>query len=77
MKRKKDKFSQLPISRQRRYQLRHAAEGLCLFCSEKAALGQSCLKHAVSIRERQRVKLGCKKRLNSKSYRMEANGHPL
>ena len=76
MKRKKDKFSGMEISRQRRYQLRHAEAGLCLRCSRKAVLGQLCLNHAVSTRERARAKHGCKKRINARSYKMEAENPP-
>lgn len=47
-----DQFTNLPISRQRRYQLRHEARGQCRLCDNRAA-GDSayCPYH----QERQRI----------------------
>ncbi len=68
-----DEFTELPISRQRKYQLRMQREGRCTECGEPAAQGSRCLKHLVKARERQRKKRGLKRRYyNTLSYRLEA-----
>lgn len=67
----KDAFSELPISKQRKYQLRHQKKGLCIKCNGKAAIKGLCLRHAVYARERQRKQVGCVKRNHSLTYRME------
>ena len=69
---KKDRFSRLKITRQRRYQLRHMKEGLCYRCPRKAVLGHHCLVHAVLARERARKANGCVKRIKAKSYQLES-----
>lgn len=67
-----DEFTDLPISRQRKYQLRMQREGRCTECGEPAAQGSRCLKHLVKARERQRKKRGLKRRYyNTLSYRLE------
>jgi hypothetical protein len=50
----KDEFTDLPVSRQRKYQLRMARDGRCITCGEPAAESFWCLKHMVKIRERER-----------------------
>jgi hypothetical protein len=44
----KDQFTNLPISRQRRYQLRRLAKGLCSICGKRKITSESlcsrCLK---------------------------------
>jgi len=68
-----DEFTNMPISRQRKYQLRKQREGRCTECGEPAAQGSRCLKHLVKERERQRKKRGLKRRYyNTLSYRLEA-----
>lgn len=67
----KDEFSDQKISPQRRYQLRHARDGLCEKCSQPAVMSGVCLKHAIKAREYQHKHRNCKRRLNSKSYRLE------
>ena len=71
-----DEFSFLPISRQRRYQLRRAREGRCTQCGAPVVKGTRCLKHLVDARERQRRSQGLKRRyygtLSYKLARMEA-----
>ena len=68
----KDEFTKLAISRQRKYQLRMKREGRCTECGEPAALGSRCLKHLVRARERQRKKLGLKRRYHrTMSYKLE------
>ena len=68
-----DEYTKLPISRQRKYQLRMQREGRCTECGAPAAQGSRCLKHLVKARERQRKKRGLKRRYyNTLSYRLEA-----
>lgn len=68
----KDKYTDLPYSRQRKYQLRHADAGLCIKCKDKAVTGGCCLKHAVQNRELMRDRNGHVKRISGKTYRLEA-----
>jgi hypothetical protein len=71
-KRIKDKFTYLRVSRQRKYQLRMQRDKRCTECGEPAAQGSRCLKHLVKARERQRKKMGHKRRLrNALSYRLQ------
>jgi hypothetical protein len=58
-------------SRQRRWQLRKEAAGLCIICGQKQVAAYYCLVHAVYQRERMRAKLGCKRRNNCKSKKLE------
>lgn len=68
-----DEFTYLPISRQRKYQLRMQRDKRCTECGQPAIQGSRCLKHLVKARERQRKKRGLKRRyLNTLSYRLEA-----
>ena len=68
-----DEFTNLPISRQRKYQLRMQRDRRCTECGEPAAQGSRCLKHLVMARERQRKKRGLKRRYyNTLSYKLEA-----
>lgn len=66
-----DEFSEQKMSRQRRWQKRKERDGLCSVCGQKAVMNQLCLKHAVAQREHQRKARGSKKRIKSKSYRLE------
>lgn len=67
-----DEFACLPISRQRKYQLRKQRDKLCTECGDPAAQGSRCLKHLVKARERQRKKRGLKRRYKGTlSYRLE------
>ena len=45
MKKITDEFSELPISRQRKYQLRKESKGLCRICGQKAVNKSHCEKH--------------------------------
>jgi hypothetical protein len=67
----KDEFTALPISRQYRYQLRMKRDKRCTICGEPAVGDWRCLKHLVEARERQRKKLGCKRRNKARSYALE------
>lgn len=69
----RDEFTNLPISRQRKYQLRMKRDKRCKICGELAVNGTFCLKHLVDSRERARKKLGCKRRYyNAPGYQFEA-----
>jgi len=69
----KDEFAALPISRQRKYQLRMQRDKRCTECGAPAAQGSRCLQHLVKARERQRKKRGLKRRYyNTLSYKLEA-----
>lgn len=69
-----DKFTSLPVSRQRKWQLRKEALGLCPLCGRVKPKGYSwCADHAVKVREDQRIKQGAKKRYkNARSYKLPA-----
>jgi len=68
-----DEFTNLKISRQRKYQLRMQRDKRCTECGAPAAQGSRCLQHLVKARERQRNKRGLKRRyLNTLSYKLEA-----
>ena len=68
-----DEFTRLPISRQRKYQLRMQRDKRCTECGEPAAQGSRCLKHLIRARERQRKKRGLKRRYyKTLSYQLEA-----
>ena len=68
-----DEFTHLPVSRQRKYQLRMQREHRCSECGEPAAQGTRCLKHLVKARERQRKQRGLKRRYyGTLSYKLEA-----
>jgi hypothetical protein len=68
-----DEFTKLPISRQRKYQLRMKRDRRCTECGEPAVQGSRCLKHLVKARERQREKRGLERRyFGTLSYRLEA-----
>ncbi len=67
-----DEFTELPISRQRKYQLRMKRDKRCTECGQPAAEGSRCLKHLVKARERQRKKRGLKRRYyNTLSYKLQ------
>jgi hypothetical protein len=72
-KRIEDEFTELPVSRQRKYQLRMQRSHRCTECGEPAVQGSRCLKHLVKARERQRKKRGLKRRYHGTlSYKLEA-----
>lgn len=69
----KDKYTYLPVSRQRKYQLRMKRDHRCTECGAPAVQGSRCLKHLVKARERQRKKRGLRRRYyGTLSYRLEA-----
>jgi len=68
-----DEFTYMPISRQRKYQLRMQRDKRCTECGEPAMMGSRCLKHLVKARERQRKKRGLKRRYyGTLSYKLQA-----
>lgn len=68
-----DEFSALPISRQRKYQLRMRRDRRCAECGEPAIEGSRCLKHLIRARERQRKQRGLKRRYYcTLSYKLQA-----
>ena len=69
-----DEFTQLKVSRQRKYQLRMQRDKRCTECGALATRGTRCLKHLVRARERQRKKLGFKRRyFGTLSYIQESD----
>jgi hypothetical protein len=68
----KDEFTDLPLSRQRKYQLRMHRDRRCVICGASAVGGFYCLEHLVKKRERERRVIGAKRRLRgARSYRLE------
>jgi hypothetical protein len=74
MRRKvKDEFTHLPISRQRKYQLRKLRDRRGVVCGESPVTGSRCLRHLIEAREAARKRLGLKKRYKwTPSYVAEA-----
>jgi len=68
-----DEFTDLPVSRQRKSQLRRKRDGLCIICGQPQCSSRFCLKHLLATRERQRKNVGSIKRNRSKSYQLEAS----
>jgi len=67
-----DEFTHLPISRQRKYQLRMQRDQRCTECGEPAVKASRCLKHLIKARERQRKSRGLKRRYyGTLSYKLE------
>ena len=68
-----DEFTHLPISRQRKYQLRRERDGRCTQCGKPVVGGKRCLKHLIQARERQRRTHGLKRRYyGTLSYKLQA-----
>lgn len=67
-----DEFTNLPVSRQRKWAMRKHAKQLCVICGQPAVTEFHCLDHAVGHRERRHQAIGAKARLNSLTYRLEA-----
>jgi hypothetical protein len=67
-----DEFTHMPISRQRKYQLRNQRDGRCSECGEPAPNASRCLKHLTQAREEQRTKRSTRVRYTrALSYRLE------
>lgn len=72
-----DEFTHLPISRQRKYQLRMQRDQRCTECGEPAVQASRCLKHLIRARERQRENHGLKRRYyGTLSYKLESAAKP-
>jgi hypothetical protein len=70
-----DEFSNLPISKQRRYQVRHQKAGLCTQCGERVVDGTTWPKHRINNRELARKTRKYRRRYYvSPGYRLQ--GHP-
>jgi hypothetical protein len=68
-----DEFTNLPISRQRKYQLRMQRDRRCTECGEPAIQASRCLKHLIRARERQRKNRGLKRRYyGTLSYKLQS-----
>lgn len=68
-----DEFTNMVISRQRKYQLRMQRDKRCTECGDPVVEGSRCLKHLIKARERQRRKRGLRRRYyNTLSYKLEA-----
>lgn len=67
-----DEFTDLPVSRARKYQLRRQKEGNCIKCGQPQAAAFYCLKHLIANRETIRRTNGAKRRNRSLSYALEA-----
>lgn len=66
-----DEFTNLHVSRQRKWQLRKVRDGLCFYCGQPKDPRSAayCIKHMMLIREYQRLAVGSVKRYEScKSY---------
>ena len=55
-----DEFTDLPVSRQRKCQLRHNKSGLCMTCGKPSVFGGRCLKHDKANSARVRKHQGSK-----------------
>jgi hypothetical protein len=72
-----DEFTRLPISRQRKYQLRMQRDQRCTECGESAVQASRCLKHLIKARERQRKSRGLKRRyFGTLSYKLALAAKP-
>ncbi len=68
-----DEFTAMPISRQRKYQLRMQRDLRCTECGQPAIEASRCLKHLVMARELQRLRRGLKRRYyGTLSYKLQA-----
>lgn len=66
-----DAFTDLKVSRQRKWQLRQEAKGLCQVCPEPEFMACKCKKHYRRWANAQAKRLGTKRRLkNTKFKRM-------
>ena len=66
-----DEFTDLPVSRGRKYQLRRHKEGRCIKCGEPQVAAFYCLRHLIANREAIRRKTGAVGRNRSLSYLLE------
>jgi hypothetical protein len=70
-----DEFTNLPISRQRKYQLRMERDKRCTISGAPGAVGARCVKHLVQGRELRRRLHEWKRRYRgSLSYKLQRLG---
>ena len=67
-----DEFTELPISRQQKWQLRRAKEGRCVICGQPKVTAWHCLKHAIANREWARKYSGSVRRNETLTYKLAA-----
>jgi hypothetical protein len=67
-----DEFSDLPVSHQRKSQLRNRRDGKCILCGEPRATALHCLKHALAVRARRQRQHGPTRPTNSLTDRLQA-----
>jgi hypothetical protein len=65
-----DEFTELPISRQQKWQLRRAKEGRCVICGEPKVTAWHCLRHAIANREWARKYSGSVRRNKTLTYKL-------
>lgn len=64
-----DQFTNLNVSRQRKWQLRKTAEDKCEICAVPAVGGgRYCLKHALNMTRMAHIRMGYKRYLNNTKY---------
>ncbi|MCX8090962.1 MAG: hypothetical protein N3I86_08525 [Verrucomicrobiae bacterium] len=67
-----DRFTNLPVSRQRKYQLRMKARKRCIICGEPVVRASYCLYHMVKYRELARARVNAQRRnYGARSYQIE------
>ena len=66
-----DQFTKLKVSRQRKWQMRRQATGLCKLCPSPRATDTYCLWHAILARDRQHRKNRCKRSNYSLTRRIQ------
>ena len=71
-----DEFTELPISRQQKWQLRRAKEGRCVICGQPKVTAWHCLKHAIANREWARKYSGSVRRNETLTYKLAAKTKP-
>jgi hypothetical protein len=69
-----DEFTEMPISRQQKWQLRRAKEGRCVICGEPKVTAWHCLKHAIANREWARKYSGSVRRNKTLTYKLAEKG---
>jgi hypothetical protein len=73
-----DRYTNLPVSRQRKYQLRMKARKRCIICGEPAVRTTYCLYHMIKYRELARARVHAQRRnYGARSYQIEMALHAL
>lgn len=66
-----DEFTDLPISKQRKHQLRRKKGGKCILCGKPLVFAFRCLDCQVAFREYIRKRNGAIRRNNSQTYKLQ------